>query len=29
MKTVLKTVYVSIREREYETPKGALIDDFE
>ena len=29
MKTVSKTVYVSIRGREYETPKGALIDDFE
>ena len=29
MKTVTKTVYVSIRGREYETPKGALIDDFE
>ena len=29
MKTVIKTVYVSNRGREYETPKGALIDDFE
>ena len=29
MKKVIKTVYVSDNGREYDTPKGALINDFE